>query len=241
MNPIFSVIIPCYNEEDNLDRLFIKVLALLASYPKAEVILVNNGSTDHSLTKLNKFKIEHKFKNVTICNVKENKGYGYGILEGLKLANGDILSWTHADLQTDLLDVGKGYELYQSKSDNAGDYLLVKGYRVNRKLSETILSFGMAAVASTQLNSWMQEINAQPKMFNRIFYDGAKENAPYDFSLDLYWMYLAKKKGVIETFPVQFIPRIAGDAKGGSGSDFKTKWKIIKRTFQYISQLNKKR
>jgi len=240
MNPIFSVVIPCYNEEANLDRLFIKVLDLLDSYPKAEVVLVNNGSVDQSLTKLNTFNIENGARNITIYNVKENKGYGYGILEGLKVAKGDVLAWTHADLQTDLIDVGKAFELYKSKAQHSNDYLLIKGYRIKRKLTETLLSFGMAAIASLQLNSWMHEINAQPKMFSRVFYQSVKENAPFDFSLDLYWMYSAKKRGCIAYFPVQFIPRTAGEAKGGSGSSFKTKWKIIKRTFAYINELNKK-
>ena len=53
-------------------------------------------------------------------------------------------------------------------------------------------------------------------------------------------MYIAKKKGTIETFPVQFFQRIAGDAKGGSGTSFATKWKIIKRTLAYIKELENK-
>ena len=175
---MFSVVIPCYNEEANLDRLFIKVLALLSEYPKSEVVLVNNGSTDHSLTKLNAFKLEHNFKSIVICNVKENKGYGFGILEGLKLAKGDVLSWTHADLQTDLMDVGKAFDLYRNKITDSNPFLLVKGFRINRKVTESLLSFGMATIASAQLKTWMQEVNAQPKMFSRAFYDSAKDNAP---------------------------------------------------------------
>jgi len=240
MKPIFSVVIPCYNEEPNLIQLFKKVLDLLNAYPSGEVILVNNGSKDNSLHLLDTFKTENNTKNISICNVVENKGYGFGILAGLKLANSDILSWTHADLQTDLLDVGKAFELFQAKLGQNNDYFLVKGYRVNRKFAETALSYGMATIASIQLRSWMQEINAQPKMFSRVFYENVKKDAPWDFSLDLYWMYSAKKMGTIATFPVQFIPRTAGEAKGGSGSSLKTKWKIIKRTFKYINQLTAK-
>jgi len=235
MKPRFSIVIPCYNEEENLKLLFLRILDLLNQEPKAEVVLVNNGSTDQSLKQMNQFRLENNTKNIIIANVKENRGYGLGILEGLKLAKADVLSWTHADLQTDLIDCLTAFEVYQ-KHPNV-QLLLVKGVRKKRKLTETILSYGMAIYASSMLNAWMTEVNAQPKMFSRTFYDLAKINAPIDFSLDLHWVHFAKKKGTIKTFPVRFLPRVAGEAKGGSGSGLKTKIKIIKRTLKYINQL----
>jgi hypothetical protein len=52
---------------------------------------------------------------------------------------------------------------------------------------------------------------------------------------------MAKMKGVsIYNFPVFFAKRIAGEAKGGSGSSLKTRLKIIKRSIRYIFELNRK-
>lgn len=232
---MFSLIIPCYNEEANLPALLLKVSDLLTNHPKNEVILVNNGSSDKSIDILNNFRLEHNNLNIKICNIKENKGYGNGILEGLKIATLDVLAWSHADLQTDLLDSLKAFKLYSENPDVKN--LLVKGYRKERKLTEEVFSFGMALYASLRLRKWLIEINAQPKMFSRDFYNLAKENAPLDFSLDLHWMNFAKNKGAILNFPVKFLPRIAGEAKGGSGSDFKTKLKIIKRSLSYINKV----
>lgn len=232
---MLSIVIPCYNEEANLELLFTKIKSFLKQLPKAEIILVNNGSTDGSLTKMNTFKVGNPSLNLTICNVKVNEGYGFGILSGLDVAKNNVLAWTHADLQTDLMDCIKAFQIFEKENNQN---LLVKGSRKERKLPEVILSYGMALLASIKLKKWLTEINAQPKLFHRSFYERLKEDAPKDFSLDLYFCYEASKNGKILTFPVKFLPRIAGEAKGGSGSSLKTKFKIIKRTFNYINKLS---
>ncbi len=237
MSPAFSLIIPCFNEAANLERLFERVQALFTQYPDTEIVLVNNGSKDNTEALLSEFKKNFTAHNLLICTIKKNRGYGFGILSGMEMATAPVLAWTHADMQTDLLDAGKAFQIYLNSPSH--QYLLIKGFRVKRKLAETVLSFGMAIFASLILKKWLVEINAQPKMMSREFYEKAKNNAPHDFSLDLYFMYLAKQKGKIETLDVVFLPRTAGEAKGGSGSSFKTKWKIIKRTLAYIISLKK--
>jgi hypothetical protein len=83
----------------------------------------------------------------------------------------------------------------------------------------------------------LNDINAQPKLFSREFYDKIKNNAPLDFSLDLYFLYQAKKIGTIKTIDVLFLKRKFGEAKGGG--TLKGKWKLIKRTMAYIQDLKK--
>jgi glycosyltransferase involved in cell wall biosynthesis len=234
---MLSVIIPCYNEGENLSHLFVQIKKFLKDNPKMEVVLVNNGSSDNSLKMMNTFKLENNTLEIKICNVKVNEGYGNGILRGLDCASNDVLAWTHADLQTDIMDCKKAFDIYQEQKDKTN--LLVKGFRKERKMMEVLLSYGMAAVASMKLKKWLVEVNAQPKLFNKAFYEKVKENAPLDFSLDLYFHHQAKSLGKVITFPVKFLPRIAGEAKGGSGSSLKTKVKIIKRTFRFINELAK--
>jgi len=77
-------------------------------------------------------------------------------------------------------------------------------------------------------------------LFSKAFFDTIEEQAPMDFSLDLYLLYRAKKIGKIESFPVFFAKRVAGEAKGGSGSSFKTRYKLIKRILKYTFDLRKK-
>ncbi|MCC6818431.1 MAG: glycosyltransferase family 2 protein [Bacteroidia bacterium] len=231
-----SVILPCYNEKDNLKALFQRLDLLVNEKPDIEIVLVNNGSTDGSDDVFKNELVQRNNNVFKVHHVEKNIGYGYGILSGLKAATGDVLSVTHADRQTDPLDVIKAFEIYTLANDQN---LLVKGFRKNRKLSEALFSYGMGLLASLVLGTRLTEINAQPKLFSKSFFEKFSDKAPYDFSLDLFFLFQAKKHGTIRDFPVYFAKRVAGVAKGGSGSSFKTKWKLIKRSFNYIFELKR--
>lgn len=233
---MLSIILPCYNEKDNLVALFERLDLLVKASDEIEIVLVNNGSNDGSDIVFEQEVLSRSKEIFKIVHVKENKGYGFGILSGLRAANGNVLAVTHADRQTDPMDVLKAYEIYRSKGDIN---LLVKGFRKNRKISEAVFSYGMGLLASIVLGSRLTEINAQPKLFSKSFFDTYENDAPNDFSLDLYLLYQAKKHGQIIDFPVYFSKRVAGEAKGGSGSSFKVKWKLIKRSFSYIFELKR--
>ena len=235
MNTTLSVVIPCYNEEKNLPYIMAKLSAILRdkTQEECEVILVDNGSTDNSAEVFTEL-LKGIEENIRVVKVDKNQGYGYGILYGLKQATGSFLAWTHADLQTDPADVFKALDIYLLAPKRP---VLVKGYRKNRKLSEAFFSWCMGLISSVFLKARLTEINAQPKLFHRDFYEGIVNDAPYDFSLDLYFLFKAKKQGLIIDFPVFFLPRLYGEAKGGSGSSLKTRIKLIKRTLKYIGEL----
>lgn len=231
-----SIVIPCYNEEKNIPLIFARLRETLERRDDVEILLVDNGSRDHSaqvfkdeLSKTN----DARFRLVT---VPVNQGYGYGILQGLAAATGEVLSWTHADMQTDPKDVLTAFAVWQTRQPQD---LIVKGKRKNRALLETFFTFGMQLVASAALGVILDDINAQPKLFSRCFYEKClKADAPHDFSLDLFLLYKAQKEGVtVETVPVFFAKRQHGQAKGGGS--WKTRIKLIRRTFAYIFELRK--
>jgi glycosyltransferase involved in cell wall biosynthesis len=231
-----SVIIPCYNESENLPLVFSRLKKIVGKRKDIEIILVNNGSTDDSEKVFKKELTKDKNKIFKLSLVKVNKGYGYGILYGLKNATGDVLSWTHADMQTDPKDVLDAFELYKKQNDKK---IFIKGKRKNRALLEFFFTFGMQIVTLSILKIYLNDINAQPKLFSKEFFNKfLKNDAPHDFSLDLYAMYQAKKNGYkILTIPVYFAKRQYGEAKGGGGGSWKNRIKLIKRTFRYIFRL----
>ena len=90
-----SIVVPCYNEAGNLPGLINRFLEILARRPGVEVVLVNNGSTDDSAAV---FAVRLKpADRVRVVNVSVNRGYGHGIMAGLRAARGTYLAWTHAD------------------------------------------------------------------------------------------------------------------------------------------------
>jgi glycosyltransferase involved in cell wall biosynthesis len=247
---MLSIILPCYNEQDNLEFLFNSLDPLVLAHQDLEIILVNNGSTDNSAAVFEKELAKRNRSKFKVVTVEKNIGYGYGILSGLRAAKGHILSVTHADRQTDPMDVLKALEIYKkfchpeclplADVSKGNKSLLVKGYRKNRRLMEAFFSWGMGILSSLALGTRLTEINAQPKLFSKTFLDSIEKDAPHDFSLDLYFLYHAKKKGQIIDFPVYFAKRVAGEAKGGSGSSWKVRFKLMKRIFKYIFELRNK-
>jgi glycosyltransferase involved in cell wall biosynthesis len=229
-----SIIIPCYNEVENLPLLFKKCEDVHSMNQNVEIVIVDNGSTDNSGEVIDGLIIKFSFiKKVT---VKINKGYGFGILEGLKAARGDILGWTHADMQTDLSDILKGIVFFENASKP--DKLFIKGKRFGRPLTDVFFTVGMSIFETLLLKRMMWDINAQPTIFHKNFYL-SWENPPSDFSLDLYAYYMAKKKKYeVKRFPVLFDRRMHGVSSWNIG--FVSKYHFIKRTLLFSFGLNKR-
>ena len=80
-----SIVIPCYNEADSLNRLFLKITDIekvIKSKYDLEIIFVNDGSIDNTYEILS--KRYNGRKDVIIITYKNNKGYGYALKKGLK-------------------------------------------------------------------------------------------------------------------------------------------------------------
>ena len=138
----YSLVIPCFNESGNILPL-LKRANKKFNFREIELIIVNNGSTDNSQELLKGCLKKYKFLKVkTIAN---NIGYGNGIIEGLKIAKGNLIGWTHADMQTDPLDYLKAIEIFL---ENKNKNIFIKGKRINRKFSDRIFTLGMSIFES---------------------------------------------------------------------------------------------
>lgn len=233
--PELSIIVPCYNEAKNIPLILKRFSQVLQGY-SAELLLVNNGSRDNS-SEVFRYELKNPaYRFARIVNIAKNIGYGHGIMTGLREAKGDVLCWTHADLQTDPADVIKAYKKFREAGE--GSRIFIKGRRVKRKFGEFFFTFGMSLLASVVLRKILFDINAQPKMFSRSFYK-QMQNPPNDFSLDLYGLYLAKHFNYkVHTVPVHFGERMYGKSK--SAVDFKSRCRTIIRTVIYIFALRDK-
>ena len=238
MNPPdkrLSIVVPCYNEAANLPALFERFGEILAGRDDVELVVVNNGSRDHSALMIacELDKPENGFAR--LVDVPVNQGYGFGILSGLRQATGQYLAWTHADMQTDPNDVLLGFERLLAEPQPR--QCLVRGRRVGRPLVDRAFTVGMGWVASAALATPLYDINAQPKIFHRGLLEHMHD-APWDFSLDLYVLYLAQRRGltVLEQ-PVRFGTREHGEAKGGGSLGGKAR--LTRRTLEYIFHLRR--
>ena len=226
---LFSIVIPCYNEEKNIPILLKRCWENLKDFD-LEVIFVNNGSSDNSKTILNMIIADYpKFKFI---NIDKNYGYGYGILKGLSICKGDIVGWTHADLETDPLDLLTAFSFFLKNKNN---YYL-KGTRKGRL---SFLTISMSIIASIFLFKFFNDINAQPTLFPKRLLNKFN-NPPKNFNLDLYSYYLAKKnKYKIQRIKVKFGNRIYGISSWKNNTI--SRYKVILNSLIYILILSIKR
>lgn len=123
-NPVrVSVVLPVFNEEQNLEELHGRLEAILG--PDAEFIFVDDGSSDGSYAKLR--EIAARDYRVRLIRFRRNFGQTAALSAGIDHARGEIIVPMDSDLQNDPMDVPRLLE----KLDEGYD--VVSGWRVRRR------------------------------------------------------------------------------------------------------------
>jgi len=125
MKPLISVVVPFYNEEDNVPLMaqqIHQVLSVLPNY-EYECLFVNDGSKDGTRAALE--KVQSEFPQMRAIHFKTNHGQSAAVLYGLRQAKGDYLFTLDGDLQNDPCDIPAFLELLK-------DCDCVCGYRAKR-------------------------------------------------------------------------------------------------------------
>lgn len=109
--PTLSIIIPVYNEKNTIEEILSRLLKVKIPSINKEVIVVNDGSTDETVAKLEKLKRKFKqtksFKTFKIISHSDNLGKGMAIRSGLLKVSGDYVLIQDADLEYDPQDIPK--------------------------------------------------------------------------------------------------------------------------------------
>ena len=180
-----SLVIPCYNEEKNIKELFDQISKLENKF-NLEVIIVNNGSTDNSTEVINSEK--QIIKNLKIIQIKKNIGFGNGVKLGIKNATSHLICYTHGDLQIDLGNIYRAFNIYNANNFKKN---FVKGYRKKRSLIDTIFTFLMSIINTILFRKILYDIHAQPNLFQKSLIKNL-DFLPDNMSLDLYLLVNAK-------------------------------------------------
>lgn len=159
---MFSIVIPVFNEEDNLEPLINEIKKSLTNYSDFELIFINDFSTDNTLEILENEKKKYDFK---ILNNKKNYGQSYSMLAGIKKSKYNIIVTLDGDGQNNPYDIPKLVDFYLKNKN----ILLVGGIRIKRRdniikiISSRIANF----IRSKFLNDGCTDTGCSLKVFDK--------------------------------------------------------------------------
>lgn len=177
---LISVIVPVYNAEKYLDKCITSLLN--QTYKKIEIILVNDGSTDNSLSICNKYKLSDD--RITVIN-KKNGGASSARNAGIKVANGDYIMFADAD---DYADQSWCNSFAAKQIDYAGYFVLSDISWIDSK-GDIYSQHGKINYDEIQLKDYyelvLNKVFNQP--YNKIYDKGIlyKHNILFDESLEI--------------------------------------------------------
>ncbi len=186
-SPSLSVVIPCYNEEQRLPLTIEQVERYLDRRGDYELILVDDGSHDATRRVMDEAAARHK--NVRVEGLRENRGKGRALAEGVKVSLGEEVLVTDADLSTPIEELEKLEAALAAGAGVAIGSRAVKGSRV--EIAQPIYRVLMGKVFNLIVQAVLFKLfrgDVAREVFAGLTTDG--------FGYDPEVLYLAKKKGV---------------------------------------------
>jgi len=215
-----SIIAPIYNEEDNVDPLCEKLFEVLRALNlKFEIILVNDGSTDRSIKKLEHQASAHP--ELKVVDLRRNYGQTAAMMAGIDHAVGDIIIPIDGDLQNDPADIPRLLE----KLDEGYD--VVSGWRHDRQ--DAAIRRNFVSRVANKLISWVSGVHLHDygcslKAYKREVVKDVKLYGEMHRFIPIYATWLGAR---VTELQVAHHPRIHGTSKYGLNRVFKVLLDIV--------------
>lgn len=207
-----SVVLPTYNEEENiLKAVDITREALCKYFNKVEIIVVNDGSIDQTMTLVD--AMVRKSDDVRVVHHEINKGYGAALRSGFMIAEHELIFFTDSDLQFDIDEISRLLPWIHM-------YDIVSGYRDHRADSfiRKFNAWAWNRLVRLVLGVKAKDIDCAFKLFRKDVLDtltlssnGAMINTEI--------LALANKNNFsLQEVPVSHLPRLRGEQTGANVS-----------------------
>jgi glycosyltransferase involved in cell wall biosynthesis len=202
-----SVVVPVKDEEGNAAALAREIAAATAG-EAAEIIFVDDGSSDRTFDELHALKAE--MPNLRIIRHNGNFGQSRAVRTGVMAARGELVATLDGDGQNDPADIPKLLEAL--RSDNSGRLGAVGGVRVNRQDAS---NRRFASRFANAFRRWMLKDTALDSGCGlRVFRRDAYLALPYFDHQHRFLIALMLREGYeIREIPVRHRPRAHGHSK----------------------------
>jgi len=202
----FTIIVPVYNEEDNLLRVETELLAYTKIATKiTKILFVNDGSKDKSQTLIE--TICSRNPEFTYINFEANRGLSAAIKAGFDYTDTELVGYIDSDLQTAPSDFNLLLEHIES-------FDLVTGVRSNRK--DSFVKNMSSKIANGIRRSFTHDNMDDTGCPLKVIKTEYAKRIPMFKGLHRFLpAMILLQNGKITQIPVQHFPRIAGQAKFG--------------------------
>jgi glycosyltransferase involved in cell wall biosynthesis len=205
--PTFSVVVPFYNEAENLPRLIREIDAMLRVLERtAEIILVNDGSTDTFAEPPGSPAFLIRW-----LHLSQNSGQSAAMYYGMQEARGEFVILMDADLQNDPMDAPR---MWRKLVDENLD--LVTGVRVKR--NDTFIRRASSSIANAVRGALLQDHTSDTGCTLKVLRREAARRLPGWNGMHRFIPALVLSAGYrIGEMPVEHRPRHAGVSKVAGG------------------------
>jgi len=204
----FTIVIPIYNEAQNIQNLLKEITLCLSEVHSYEIIIVDDGSQDLEPNMI--ARLENTFSFVKICNHTKNLGQSKAILTGVTKAKYDTIITIDGDGQNNPKDILKLINLYYNNN-----YQLLGGLRVNRQ--DNVIKKISSKIANKIRQSILKDECSDTGCSLKIFSKKIYLKLPYFNGNHRFLPALFKGYGYITKFvPVDHRKRTGGISKYGT-------------------------
>ena len=207
--PYLSVIVPVYNEEENVEILHQKIEASLNELGiPSEILYVDDGSRDRSFELLD--EIAHTDARVKVIRFRRNFGQTAAMSAGMDAAKGEILIPMDADLQNDPKDIRRLLDKMEEGYDVVSGWRKKRQDHIWRKIPSRMANGLISRVTGVQLHDYGCSLKAYRA-------DVIKDVSLYGEMHRFIPAYAAMAGARVTEIPVDHHPRIHGQSKYGFG------------------------
>ena len=203
--PLLSIVLPAFNEVDNLDLAVSQVRIALADVGPCEVVIVDDGSTDGTGDLAERLADGER---VRLVRHPENRGKGAALRSGVAAARAPVVGFTDADLPFDMEALARAY---RHLTDTGAD--MVAGFRTNRErysLRRRVYSGTYNRMVRALLGVPLDDVGFALKLMRREVFEAADLQSDGGFA-DVELIARAYRMGArIERVGVAFTPRVHG-------------------------------
>uniref|UniRef100_A0A6G1SGI0 Dolichol-phosphate mannosyltransferase subunit 1 n=1 Tax=Aceria tosichella TaxID=561515 RepID=A0A6G1SGI0_9ACAR len=232
-----SIILPTYNERENLPIIVWLLFKYLQDEVDFEIIIIEDGSPDGTLEVAKQLQDIYGTDNIVIQNRGKKLGLGTAYKAGLELANGDYIILMDADLSHHPKYIPKFIEKAKE-----GNYDIVTGTRYSGgggvygwDLKRKLISCGANTLTQMALGPSVSDLTGSFRLYKKSVLKnliGLSRSKGYAFQMEI--IVLAEQKGYkIGEVPISFVDRVYGQSKMGMDEIMRFAFGLVDLALRY--------